>query len=1150
MKLYARGAKALTGLPVDYIGALAVKGAATAERGAKDFTSWSKEMEDQYGDAVKDHLPTIWNEMVRRQQNPSETGEKPRPVPGEEGKNFRSLPDTEREGQRAAGVDPTVERQQYDVRGRDPDRAAARKLIDEAGPEAARKLSLDPNSQIHPAVQGAVYVELANDADKAIKDARTPEDLQKAIRSRQALSDSEAPLATSLGQRISMYAELNKNTRAGVTKKYLDQTRQEQDRQIGDAGVGALGAGIKSVNALSVAAVRKALTEMPTGAFSALKLTKTLWQKYRADASQQMVDMVQASAEVPKERAPLQDFTQRIVQEMQGRIRDQLPEAEKRTPVSAVDAISEAVKNKEKYKEVFDTVRTQFVKEYGEGSPPVDLIDQKLADMGVRPYSNRLLDKSIRDAHVAIGTSIRKVATEHWSNADRVNRNLSDALVDQMKLSPDDANRISQDLESRMTSLTADAKTNAINQLIKRAQTGKSRRVLNQMQRLVKMNNLGALNRSDAMDVIAPGLGLTKTDPAQLQRLGDMADRVETAPTVAEKARAAVDLANEMRDAQKLGRWSRGINTATSFLYANILASKTLAVKGSADVLNSFGRMASTAAVNPMNAGELAMGWLNGLGMGMANAKSVLKSGRGGAGFDLEQGGYANGAGVPEQLSNLEGTDFPQKIVPRVYKAVESLFYYPAREAYARLVATKILQGEYKGQELRRVVRDKLGTSPALFEQFKKQATDEGFKGDDVGLRIGSLIEKHRASNPLETSGDPSVQQQAEGFADKTLLRQQPTGLAGIAYRAMSEVVQKTRVAGVPILKPFALFMKVPTNLVNMSAEWSPVGLARAKFGMLDETGKRIAAMTDDERNQLYFRGVAGSMMMGGLTAAIVSKANNGIVQVSGNGPKDAGKRAQLQQTGWIPHAIKVGNGPWMTYTTSPLMLPLAFIGNLSDNMKYNDKTDELLQSQVLDAAAAAGMTIFDLPVLQGMARLMDMLRGHESAAAVSRFMTQNALTGVIPGYTGLKDIDQAFDPVDRNAPAGTGGTIRQQIPFDRRSGSPHLGPTGEPTTYSPTQRFMSSERPGMAKDLTDMGVFIPKLGRTNIDGKPMSDQDTQQYQAMVGKEVHDDIQDALPDLKTMSKADAQKEIDKIHARAVRNAKAMMEPDALQGALR
>ena len=108
---------------------------------------------------------------------------KPQPVPGQKGRFYRSLPDTERE------TNAKIVRQVYDRRPQEPDLEAADAIIAQHGPERAMGISMSKADDGVPLpVKSAIYVRSVEAADKRFFDAKDPKERAQALRDRQALS--------------------------------------------------------------------------------------------------------------------------------------------------------------------------------------------------------------------------------------------------------------------------------------------------------------------------------------------------------------------------------------------------------------------------------------------------------------------------------------------------------------------------------------------------------------------------------------------------------------------------------------------------------------------------------------------------------------------------------------------------------------------------------------------------------------------------------------------------------------------------------------------------------------------------------------------------------------------------------------------------
>jgi len=1107
-----------------------VKGTAHFERGLREFGAWSTQMIKDFGEAVKPHLQAIWDRVSKSAEGRGAppVPNKPQPVPGQKGRFFRSLPDTERERNAA------IVRQTFERRPQEPDLEAADAIIKEHGPEKAMDISMSKADDGVPLpVKSAIHVRSIEAADEKFFNAKSGPEKAKALRERQAISSRIAPGGTEVGQQIAMYAQLKRNVKTAAVDEHISDVQAAQEKKLGGDGQKALDDAQKAMDEAKQKAIDRATRDLNKALGREVPVDKTIWDQYRESATDRMVALVESTAEPPKEQAPLKEFTNRIVAEMRARIKPLLPEkpGAETPPPTAADMLKEAVDNKEKYADVLTTVRAEFEKRYGEGSPALDLIDTELANMGLRPYSDRLLTKAIKEAHKAMGVRAVQIAREHLSKSDSTAGDIADALVKDAGITGADATRLASDLTDRAKAMYAEEREKALTALKNRFTNSlRAKKVFNAVDKAVSLNNLGALSRADVHDAVVRELHLPEAKPETLEKIGKLADAVSTAADPAGKARATLDLATAIHRAKEPSRWQRAIDVGSSLWYAHML-STAVPVKTLGDIANGSAQMATAIAANPAHVGDIVSGWLSGLGEGLTRAKGVMSEGKGAVGYNPLKGGQTKGEGAPYQISTLESVKAPypavMKYVPRAFRALEAFFYAPAREAYAKLAATKLLEGQYKGAELASKVKETLGVSANQFAMFKARAEAEGFKGSDAGLRIAQLVQEHRAATM------PEGQAAAHAFGEQAVYKQEPTGVLGIVYRVLQDAINnKVKVAGIPILKPFLPFIRIPTNLLNESLNYTPVGLKRAAIGTRGATGESVA-MTADDRTRLAIKSVAGSLLMGGLVQQAVSrhadrsKEAKHYFDVSGEGPKDYARKMQLQQTGWRPHSVKIGD-KWYNYMYTPLAVPLSVAGNVADALRFERRPDEmLLGSRVADAVGASMRGIMDTPMLEGLSNLADFAGGKTSAGKVGRFLMATTASTVVPGI--VRQIDQALDPRQREA-STPGELAKQQIPFVRRGGEVRTDALGDPITYTPTQRFFSPEKADpLRQELNRRNIAISEPPRdTKIGNRQMTDKEYATYRQVSGQRIKSQLQSLLPRFHGMKDADVQKEVRRI----------------------
>jgi hypothetical protein len=1084
-----------------------------------------------------------------------ESASKPAPVPGRPGWFYRSEPDS----LRAAGL--RVVRQVYQRRPQATAQEAAEGIIEAVGEETATRLSLDKNENGVPGdVKTVLYGEILNRQAKIIADSMaTALEKAKAQRRIQQLDAVKAPQFTERGQEISALQKVYANARAAGLSEYMAGVQADQKNAMGgDRVVDEVGKAADELGKVNAGKVDDALSGAESK-INDIEVDVPLWQKYRDRAAQQIFDWLDGIAAPPKEMAPVEEFTRRLVAEIRARMQETMPDASKsdRPEPTASDMLREAIENSDKYAEAVETIRDRLVEEYGEGSPVIDELDITLGNIDLRPYSRRLLDKAVDEAHVAMKTNIREIAKLHYTKADRLHRSMADALVEVAGLKEPQAKRLADDLAARMQELTKEAKLKALSDLRKKHDaTPNTKRALNAIQRAVLLNNYGAMTKAEMADVVAKELKMPHVTPEQMANIAGIAERIETAPNHSEKARAELDMLRELRITRGITR----LEVGTSIWYANLLSGYTTQLANvGGNVMQGTLALATVMATNPKHASEALRGWIGGFSEGWTQAKAIMETGRGSREFDAHKAGEA---GNLLELVDFK-RDFPDmndawanarqkhvnalRYVTRTMKAVDSLFYYPAREAYARVVTAKLIEGEFQGKELHQQVRRLLHIAPDQLIAAKTKAEKEGYTGIELALRTANIIEDSRRQTTVGTTASDA----SESFALASTYNNEPEGWAGVIYNGLLPLTQSVAPGGVPVLRLFLPFMRVPTNIFNASMNYTPLGTLRALRGMpksvaRDSTGRFNVVRREFnqmERSQLLAQSIAGSLAMAGLAALAVGLGGGDDDEpwftVTATGPDDFKKRQQLEATGWRQHSVKVGD-MWISYKDSPLIIPLAVVGHVVDAVRYGKQDDELtLGSKITDAMLTAPRAIFDTSMLSGLSTMMDFASGRASGKQVQGFLTRTAASLAVPNL--LNQIDRTFNPETRepNGPlAGPGAAI----PFVRNTGDVKTDALGEPVKRSPFARFGSVEGNDPLREvLRDKGVFISTPSRSTKLGNEVMDEETyRDYVRISGDRIRKRLAPLVPRLRTADKETVEKAVDSITQRERETVKNML----------
>ncbi len=680
----------------------------------------------------------------------------------------------------------------------------------------------------------------------------------------------------------------------------------------------------------------------------------------------------------------------------------------------------------------------------------------------------------------------------------------------------------------------------AIDKLKEKYTTKPARRMLDQLKRIevVKdLNKLGVLTREDMVNVAGNAIGIPGISAKKLKHIADLAGQITNAKDHATRSKAELKLADTLH----IYKGVNPLDLEASMLTLNILSGPSTQLANlEGNALNLIAQLGTTAMVNPTKLGSIMKGVMEGIPLGVDQAKSILATGRGTKDFQDRTLGSSNA------LQNVDyARDFPKlnktagdvltararviEKISRFMKAADAVFYYPAREAYARLVTTKLLEGKFQGAELSQKVSEALHTTVESFESAKKQATAEGYEGIDLSRRVSDIIEERRSKGDV---GKQAVKE-SERFAAEATFNNEPVGLAGVIYRNLARTVKDADIGGVPVLKPWAMFLRVPANVFNATTNFTPMGSIRAELGVKGEKYRKGGTgenqwrnFTKDERARLHMQSIIGTTLMAALTASILQDDEKKRVKISAAGPLDPNKRAQWKAGGGNPYSIQIGDRS-ISYKDSPLLVPLAIVGHVADAVRFQkSKSDMVLGNRVVDAVSHAPQIIFQTSMLSGLSELMSALGGQgDIMKSLERTLGSIPANLAIPYNRLLQQVDQSFDEkVYKENPAV------DAIPFVRREGEMQTDVQGRPRTFSPMSRFTTEQsKDPVDSILREKNIFIPEAGKdSKIGNRAMTDEEHTKYRRISGQRIRARIQLIAPQLRSMNQEQAQKRVEQI----------------------
>jgi hypothetical protein len=548
------------------------------------------------------------------------------------------------------------------------------------------------------------------------------------------------------------------------------------------------------------------------------------------------------------------------------------------------------------------------------------------------------------------------------------------------------------------------------------------------LDRLVKATSLGLMDKDNInlWAQFAEQEGLT--DPKLAEEVYNLAEEAETKPegyqrnVYYQKAMRAIYEKTEMNKWDFTLTWwyssiLSGYDTQLANLYGN--ASTAFCVLMPELIHSSLTGNAGAEKRSALLRG-IQVGWadfLNIMGTGTSWTKQVQLSISSLKATDTGEVLRERAKGLPQKLGTYSTT------VSRFMSAVDSVFYnmnkeyYLYKYAYNKAMELGLSRKDASAQALASALRDsnsmKSAQSDALMEGLKPGTKE--FK-----LRTFEILDQQLGQNKTESGESRNVDTQ-ELLNESVLsaltntFQQEPKGFLGNVIHSLNVLAAKQ-----PETRFVIPFTRIVGNVWNMSLDMGVVpGLIRY-YGLPTEKliGRRLGKWDDvkgAEREMIRGRALAGLLFLtlaAGLQAFGYDKDyEKAWWRINGSGPDDPAAKLALSKTGWKPWSIKVGNA-YISYLPTPLAIPLAFLGEITDNHHYKKTGAKALFNTTSAVSMRAILVPFDMLFLSGLSDLFkstDSSQPEQAKARALAFAGRLGSSLLIPNI--IRDIDQKIIP-------------------------------------------------------------------------------------------------------------------------------------------
>lgn len=270
--------------------------------------------------------------------------------------------------------------------------------------------------------------------------------------------------------------------------------------------------------------------------------------------------------------------------------------------------------------------------------------------------------------------------------------------------------------------------------------------------------------------------------------------------------------------------------------------------------------------------------------------------------------------------------------------------------------------------------------------QAYRTAANEGLQGVAFDARVADLL-----VNPTPQMMENAVKTASEiSLLDK----------GGDFTRALTNLTN-TKVAGVPILKFIAPFVRVASNVIDQTViKRTPVGILSAEV-RADLSGKN-GTIAQDRAAAKMVMGSALAMLFGGL-------ASEG--HVSGSGPADPREAEIWRMAGNQPHSVRIGDFWYDVRGLGPLGMLSGIAADVYDvaHMAGEKELDDVAHS----VGHAFMQNIFDQSFMKGP---YDLVKAIDQPDRYGPAYVRNLLASFVPYSTAMGQVARSIDPYSRQS--------------------------------------------------------------------------------------------------------------------------------------
>lgn len=683
------------------------------------------------------------------------------------------------------------------------------------------------------------------------------------------------------------------------------------------------------------------------------------------------------------------------------------------TPVSAIDTLKEVFGRNQEAQDAFPYAQDILRQKYANSPQMTEALDKFFGSKLGNPAASSTINRAIVEQLTKNEDKVSQIITKSWkgqqTSVEAVAKNLTDNGFDKQS-----AQTIAKEVTDRLNQQISDAKSKALVGLAKESPPSAHPTIIDKVN---KLSNLGALDKSDYLELARAKLGTPNLSPEAAQRLSELSQQIQDNPN------AANGLVKEVHDTIAKAIPSSGGDKAFALWRTGLLTGPQtfakVAVSHGVQAAFSVAKDYPSAIIDKIvsavtgNRSVVAPGlreldqYRKGFGVGFGDAKQYMKDGL--------------------QTDPLTGNSLEfQNSVTFQHQVFQNYSDWIGRAHAA------IPKSFSTGEAFR-----------SMFNQATAAAKNEGLKGEEAQNFISNFVK-----DPPKVAADQAIH---EG---QLASLQQETSLGKVA----SAIQQKGGVIG----KVVAPFTRVPSAIATDLINYSPIGAVRSVIDGIKAARSDEGFTLADQRK--FSQGLGQSITGSAAIVPGIMLYNKGIMTLGY--PTDPKEQKLWAEQGKIPNAVKIG-GQWRSLgSLGPVGSVLSIGAHMADSL-FQGKS---LTQAVTDGFVGGAQSIEEQSYLRGVSGAINAV--NDPGRYAGNFAKQTA-GSIVP--TGVATLAAATDPNQRAADTPL-DTIKSRIPGARETlpvktdalGNPLKAPeTGIEKIIDPFQSSSATKPTPLTTELT-----------------------------------------------------------------------------------